>query len=238
MKVDILAIGVHPDDVELSCSGTLMKHIDLGKTVGILDLTEGELGTRGSVELRRKEAAAAAKIIGSLFRDNLGMADGFFKNDPEHQLQLIHKLRMYRPEIVLCNATSDRHPDHGRAAQLVSEACFYSGLRKIVTQADNAPQAAWRPRAVYHYTQDRQQKPDMVIDISPYMNRKLEAIKAYASQFFDPNSKEPVTPISTAQFLDFMKSRNATAGRDIEADFAETFLVERTIGVSNLFDLR
>jgi bacillithiol biosynthesis deacetylase BshB1 len=238
MKVDILAIGVHPDDVELSCSGTLMKHIDAGKTVGILDLTQGELGTRGSIELRKKEAEVAAGIIGARFRDNLGMADGFFKNDAEHQMRLIQKIRMYKPEIVLCNAPADRHPDHGRAAALVSESCFYSGLRKIETKGESGIQEAWRPKAVYHYMQDRQLKPDLLVDMSQYMERKMLAIKAYASQFFDPNSKEPVTPISTVQFLDFMKARNATAGRDIEASFAESFLVERTIGVNNLFDLK
>jgi bacillithiol biosynthesis deacetylase BshB1 len=238
MKVDILAIGVHPDDVELSCSGTLMKHIASGKTVGILDLTEGELGTRGSVEIRRKEAADAAGIIGALFRHNLGMADGFFKNDPDHQLRLIQRIRAYRPEIVLCNAPADRHPDHGRASTLVSEACFYSGLRKIETKEQNNLQQAWRPKAVYHYMQDRQLKADLLVDISEFMDRKLLAIQAFSSQFFDPNSKEPVTPISTAQFLDFVKARNATAGRDIEANFAEAFLVERSIGVNSLFDLK
>jgi bacillithiol biosynthesis deacetylase BshB1 len=238
MKLDILAIGAHPDDVELSCAGTLMKHIHLGKTVGILDLTEGELGSRGTVELRRNEAAEAARIIGALVRDNLKMADGFFRNDSEHQLKIIQKIRAYQPDIILCNAPADRHPDHGRASTLVSEACFYSGLRKIETLKDGQIQAPWRPRAVYHYMQDRLLKADLIVDISDFMERKLMAIKAFSSQFFDPNSPEPATPISSLQFLEYVKARNAVFGRDIEADYAEVFLVERTIGVSNLFDLR
>jgi bacillithiol biosynthesis deacetylase BshB1 len=237
MKLDILAIGIHPDDVELSCSGTLMKHIQLGKATGILDLSEGELGTRGTVELRRREAAAGAEIIGAVVRENLGMADGFFRNDREHQLLLIRKIREYRPEIILCNAPADRHPDQGRASALVSEACFYSGLRKIETSFGDILQEIWRPKAVYHYMQDRQLKPDLVIDISEFMDRKMKAIQAYSSQFFDPSSSEPSTPISSAQFLEFIKARNANNGRDIQADYAEAFLVERTPGVKNLFDL-
>ncbi len=237
MKLDILAIGVHPDDVELSCSGTLMKHIALGKTAGILDLTEGELGTRGTMEDRRLEASAAALIIGSSVRENLGMKDGFFTNDAEHQLQLIQKIRYFRPEIILCNAPSDRHPDHGRASALVSEACFYSGLRKIITTEAGQTQEVWRPRAVYHYMQDRQLKPDLILDISPFMERKMKAIQAYATQFFNPASNEPSTPISSSQFIDFIRARNANNGRDIQVDYAEAFLVERTIGVHNLFDL-
>ena len=238
MKIDILAIGAHADDVELSCAGTLLKHIAMGKKVGLLDLTEGELGTRGTPEIRKREAEASARILGVSFRENAGMADGFFKNDREHQLRVIEYIRAHRPEIVLCNAVSDRHPDHGRAAALVSEACFYSGLAKIHTEREGKAQEAWRPRAVYHYVQDRSLKPDFVIDISPFQARKLEAIQAFSSQFYNPGSAEPLTPISSKQFLDFVISRSAHFGRDIQVDYAEGFTVGRTIGVENLFDLR
>lgn len=233
MKLDILAIGVHPDDVELSCSGTLLKHISMGKKCGILDLTCGELGTRGTAEIRLSEAAEAAKIMGISVRDNLKMADGFFENNKEHQLKIIQKIREYQPEIILCNAVSDRHPDHGRAAQLVSEACFYSGLRKIDTNQD-----AWRPKAVYHYIQDRQLKPDFVVDVTLYVDKKMEAIQAFKSQFYNPDSKEPESPISTKNFLEVVKGKMAVFGRDAGYDYAEGYTVERTIGVSNLFDLK
>ena len=232
MKLDILAIGVHPDDVELSCSGTLLKHISFGKKCGILDLTQGELGTRGSAELRLKEAAEAAKILGVSFRENLGMADGFFVNDKAHQLKIIEVLRKYQPEIVLCNAVSDRHPDHGRAAQLVSEACFYSGLRKIETG-----QEAWRPKAVYHYIQDRQLKPDLVIDVTPFVEKKMEAIKAFGSQFYDPDSIEPESPITVKNFFELVKGKMAAYGRDAGFEYGEGFTVERTIGINDLFDI-
>ncbi|MBL7888034.1 MAG: bacillithiol biosynthesis deacetylase BshB1 [Bacteroidia bacterium] len=238
MKLDILAVGVHPDDVELSCSGTVLKHIALGKKVGILDLTCGELGTRGSGELRLIEAQDAAKILGVSVRDNLKMADGFFKNDQAHQLEIIKKIRQYQPEIVLCNAVSDRHPDHGRAAQLVSEACFYSGLRKVETMLDGVAQTAWRPKAVYHYIQDHQLKPDFVVDITPFMEKKMEAIKAFKSQFYDPNSKEPESPISVKNFFDVVKGKNAVFGRDAGFEFAEGFNVERSIGVTDLFQIK
>jgi bacillithiol biosynthesis deacetylase BshB1 len=238
MKIDILAIGAHPDDVELSCSGTLMRHISFGKTVGMLDLTRGELGTRGNAEQRRKEAAEGARIIGARFRDNMEFKDGFFENNPEHQLRLIARFRKYCPDIILCNATNDRHPDHGRAAKLVSEAAFYSGLRKVVTEEEGKEQAPWRPKAIYHYVQDRHMKPDLLIDISPWMNQKIESIKAYTSQFFNPGSTEPETPISTSQFMEFLIARNRHHGRDIGVDFAEAFTVERCPGVNNLFDLR
>ncbi len=237
MKLDILAIGVHPDDVELSCAGTLLKHIALGKKAGILDLTAGELGSRGTPELRRQEADAAAKILGVAIRDNLGQADGFFRNDKEHQIQIIQKIRFYQPEIILCNAVNDRHPDHGRAAALVSEACFYSGLRKIETFHNGQVQEVWRPKAVYHYLQDRYLKPDFLVDISPFLEKKLEAIRAFSSQFHNPDSSEPQTPISSRQFLDFVVSRSRHNGRDILADYAEGFTVDRTPGVNNLFDL-
>jgi bacillithiol biosynthesis deacetylase BshB1 len=237
MKLDILAIGAHPDDVELSCAGTLLKHMALGKTAGILDLTAGELGSRGTPELRKQEADKAAKILGVLVRDNLGMADGFFQNDQAHQLLIIQKIRLYRPELILCNAVSDRHPDHGRAAALVSEACFYSGLRKIETRYLGELQDVWRPKAVYHYLQDRHLKPDFLVDITTHLPKKLESIRAFSSQFHDPASKEPQTPISSQQFLDFIVGRSMHNGRDIQVDYAEAFTVDRTIGVNNLFDL-
>ncbi len=237
MKLDILAIGAHPDDVELSCSGTLLKHIALGKKCGILDLTQGELGTRGSAELRLKEAADAAKIIGVSVRDNLKMADGFFVNDKDHQLQIIKKIREYQPEIVLCNAVSDRHPDHGRAAKLVSEGCFYSGLRKIETELNGLKQQAYRPKAVYHYIQDKQLKADFVVDVTAFIDKKMEAIQAFKSQFYDPNSKEPESPISSKNFLELVKAKMRVYGREPGFEYAEGFTVERTIGINNLFHI-
>ncbi|CAN5382242.1 bacillithiol biosynthesis deacetylase BshB1 [soil metagenome] len=236
--VDILAIGVHPDDVELSCAGTLLKHIAAGYSVAIVDLTKGELGTRGNGELRLKEAAASAKILGIHFRDNLEMEDGFFQNDKINLYKLIEKIRQYRPKIVLCNAVSDRHPDHGRAAKLVSEACFYSGLSKIETAYNKEVQNVYRPNAVYHYIQDRQLQPDLVVDITPFMEKKLEAIMAFSSQFFDPDSKEPATPISSPEFIETVKGKNRTFGRDIQVEFAEGFTVERCIGVEDLMMLK
>jgi len=239
MKLDILAIGVHPDDVELSASGTLVKHIALGKTAGILDLTRGELGTRGSAALRTEEAMKSAKILGLSMREQLTMPDGFFENNESNQKHLIKVIRKYQPEIVLCNAISDRHPDHGRAAKLASDACFYSGLVKVETRADdNSLQAAWRPKVVYHYVQDRYMKPDFVVDISAHMDTKMESILAFSSQFYDPDSKEPETPISSKNFMENIKAKAMIFGRDINCTYAEGFTVERHIGVENLFDLR
>lgn len=237
MKLDILAIGVHPDDIELSCSGTLLKHISLGKKCGILDLTIGELGTRGSGELRLEEASNSAKILGVSVRDNLRMADGFFQNDKEHQLQIIRKIREYQPELIFCNAIFDRHPDHGRASALVSDACFYSGLIRIETQLNSVNQQSWRPKAVYHYIQDRQVKPDFVVDITEFVEKKMEAIKAFKSQFYNPDSKEPESPISMKNFFDLVKGKMRVWGRDAGFDYAEGFTVERTIGIKNLFDI-
>jgi bacillithiol biosynthesis deacetylase BshB1 len=238
MSIDILAIGIHPDDVELSAAGTLLKHISAGYTAGILDLTRGELGTRGSAELRLKEATAAAKILGVQFRENLGMEDGFFKNDKINLFLLIEKIRQHRPKIVLCNAVADRHPDHGRASQMISEACFYSGLAKIETGFEKELQQPHRPQAVYHYIQDRQLKPDLVVDITPFVDKKLEAIMAFSSQFFNPDSKEPVTPISSPEFMEMVKAKMRVFGRDIQVEFAEGFTVERTIGVEDLLTLK
>ena len=241
MKLDILAIGAHPDDVELCCAGTLMKHIDLGYKVGIIDLTQGELGTRGTGELRLQEAQDAAEILGITIRENLGMADGFFKNDREHQMQLIQMIRKYQPEIVLANAIHDRHIDHGKASKLISDACFLSGLIKIPTYDNGQLQDRWRPKTVYHYIQDRLIDPDFVVDITPYMDKKMQSVLAYRSQFFnesyEKNEEELQTPISGQDFFEFLKARARGMGRAIGAEYAEGFTVERTMGVKNLFDL-
>ena len=237
MKLDILAIGVHPDDVELSCAGTILKHIELGKTVGILDLTLGELGTRGNATIRTQEAMHAASILGVSVREQLNMADGFFENNETNQRLIIEVIRKYQPELILCNAISDRHPDHGRAAKLTTDACFYSGLLKVETKENNTTQKPWRPKAVYHYIQDNFIEPDFVIDVTAYNDKKMESIMAYSSQFFDPNSKEPQTPISSKNFIDYINAKARLFGRSINVDFAEGFTVNRYIGVNNLFDL-
>jgi bacillithiol biosynthesis deacetylase BshB1 len=237
MKIDILAIGIHPDDVELSCSGTIAKHIALGKTVGILDLTRGELGSRGSAELRTKEANDAAKILGVSFRTQLNFKDGFFENNEAHQREIIEQIRHHQPEIILCNAISDRHPDHGRAARLVADACFYSGLIRIETSYNTSSQKAWRPKAVYHYIQDHFIHPDFVIDVSEYYNIKHQSIMAYSSQFYNPDSSEPQTPISSKEFLESLYSKMALWGRAIGVKYAEGYTVSRYPGVNSLFDL-
>jgi N-acetylglucosamine malate deacetylase 1 len=237
MKIDILAIGSHPDDVELGCSGTIIKHIAAGKKVGILDLTSGELGTRGSAKLRTIEATAAAKILGVSFRTQLNFKDGFFINDEAHQREIIQQIRKHRPEIVLCNAVTDRHPDHGRAAQLVSNACFYSGLIKIETRLNGKKQQAWRPKAVYHYIQDHYIHPDFVVDVSAYIETKQRAIMAFSSQFYNPKSKEPMTSISSKEFLESVNSKMLIWGRAIGVSYAEGFTVNRYPGVNSLFDL-
>lgn len=236
-KVDILCFGAHPDDVELSCSGTVLKHIAMGKTVALVDLTRGELGSRGSAEIRDMEAAKAAEILGVEARVNLGMADGFFTHDEAHLRKVIEAVRVFQPEVVLCNAPEDRHPDHGRAGKLVSEACFLSGLLKIETSLDGIKQQHWRPKAVYHYIQDRYIKPDFCVDITPYYDKKMESIMAYSSQFYDPNSKEPNTPISGPEFLEFLNGRMAEFGRQINARYAEGFVTERPIGVEDITNL-
>lgn len=238
LKLDILAFGVHPDDVELSCAGTLMKHIAQGKKVGIIDLTQGELGSRGTAETRKQEAEAASEIMGVSVRNNLKMADVFFEINEQNKRLIIEQIRKYRPEIVLCNAVSDRHPDHGRAAKLVSDASFLSGLVKVETELDGQQQQAYRPKAVYHFIQDVYLKPDFVIDVTEFVERKIDAIKAYKTQFYDPNSKEPQTPISGKEFFDFVKGRMMQFGRPIGAEFGEGFTVEREPGVNDLFDLR
>jgi bacillithiol biosynthesis deacetylase BshB1 len=237
MKLDILAIGVHPDDIELSCAGTILKEIAAGKTVGVLDLTHGELGTRGSGPLRLIEAEKSAQILGLACRENVGMADGFFKNDQEHILPIAQILRKYQPDIILSNAPRDRHPDHGRASQLISDACFYSGLRKVETKLDGKTQEAWRPKAIYNYIQDRFIEPDFVVDVTPFVDIKMDAIKAFASQFYNEGSNEPESPLTMKNFFEFVRSRMADMGRYIQVDYAEGFLVERPAGVESLSDL-
>lgn len=237
MKVDILAVGVHPDDVELGCSGTLAKHIAMGRTAGILDLTLGELGTRGSAALRTKEAAEAAKILGVSFRTQLDFKDGFFVNDETHQRRIIEQIRKHQPQIILCNAIDDRHPDHGRAAKLVADACFYSGLVKIETTLDNEAQKAWRPKAVYHYIQDHFIHPDFVIDVSDFFETKHKAIMAFSSQFYSSNSNEPETPISSKEFIESINSKMSIWGRSMGVKYAEGFTTRRYPGVNDLFDL-
>lgn len=238
MKIDILAIGVHPDDIELSCSGTLLAQIAKGKKVALLDLTQGELGTRGTPEIRLEEAKAAAKIMGAVSRDNAGLADGFFSHNQENLKKIAVFIRKYRPEIILANALTDRHPDHGRAAKLISDASFIAGLKKVETFDDSGQsQEPWRTKAVYHYIQDHHLEADFVVDISEYMDKKMECILAFKSQFFDPNSKEPKTPISGEEFMDYQKARCATYGRPSGFRYAEGFNVSRTIGVKDIFDL-
>ena len=238
MKLDILAFGAHPDDVELGCSGTIAKEISLGKKVGIIDLTRGELGTRGSVAIRNSESAKASEILGVTVRENLDMRDGFFLNDEAHQLKIIEMIRKYQPEIVLCNAISDRHIDHGRASKLVSDACFLSGLVKIKTEHNRMAQSAWRPKVVYHYIQWQNIAPDFVVDISLFIDKKTASVLAYSSQFYDPNSKEPVTPITSKNFLDSVKYRAQDLGRIVGVDFAEGFTSERYLAINSLSDLK
>jgi len=237
MKLDILAFGAHPDDVELGCGATLAKEIALGKKVGIIDLTRGELGSRGSAELRDKEANKAKGILGVHVRENLAFSDGFFLNDKEHQLEIIKILRKYQPEIVLCNAIDDRHIDHPKGSKLVSDACFLSGLLKIETELNGEKQDKWRPKLVYHYIQWKTIEPDFVVDVTDYMNVKVEAVKAYSSQFYDPKSNEVETPITSKNFIDSIMYRAQDLGRLIGVDAAEGFTVERYVGVNSLNDL-
>jgi len=233
MKLDILAFGVHPDDVELSCSGTLMVEKKNGKKVGIVDLTRGELGTRGTAKTRKEEAAAAAKILGVDLRENLGIADGFFKNDEEHQRKVITVIRKYQPEIVICNAPADRHPDHGRSADLVYAASFLAGLVKIKTKDKEGDQKPWRPKYVFNYIQDRYYKPDFIVDVSAVFDKKLQAIKAYKTQFYDPNSKEPETYISSPEFLESIKYRAKLLGKQVGVKYAEGFISQKMIAIRN-----
>ena len=237
-KLDILVIASHPDDAELGCSGTIAAHVAKGHKVGIVDLTKGEMGTRGTPELRLQEANEAANILGLSARENLGFADVFFQDDKEHQNELIKIIRKYQPEIVLANAISDRHPDPGKGASLATHACFMSGLRKIETIFDGIVQEPWRPKFVYHYIQNNYIQPDFIFDISDYWDIKVASIMAFKSQFYDPSSQEPASFISSPDFLPFIESRAREFGHRILATYGEGFTVERFIGVEDLFDLR
>ncbi len=239
MKLDILAIGAHPDDVELGCGGTIAKEIANGKQVGIIDLTGGELGTRGTAETRAIEAKEAANILGTAVRVNMGFADGFFVNDEKHQLEIIKMIRKYQPDIVLCNAIDDRHIDHGKGSKLVSDACFLSGLIKIKTYDDDSSlQVPWRPKQVYHYIQWKNLEPDLAVDISGFIDKKMASVLAYKTQFYDNNSKEPETPISSKNFTDSIIYRARDLGRLVGVGYAEGFTVERHIAVDSLFDIK
>jgi bacillithiol biosynthesis deacetylase BshB1 len=238
MKLNILAFAAHPDDVEISAAGTLLKYIGEGKSVGIIDLTEGELGTRGTIHTRYEEAETAAKLLGLSVRDNLRIKDGFFENSEENKRLIIQQIRRFQPEIVLANSILDRHPDHGRAAKLVADACYLSGLRKIETEWEGKTQEAFRPRLVLHYIQDYYIQPNFVVDVSGFMDKKIEVIKAYKTQFYNPESTEPNTPISGEEFFDFLKGRMMTLGRPAGMKYAEGFTVDRIVGVKDLFELR
>jgi bacillithiol biosynthesis deacetylase BshB1 len=237
MKLDILAFGAHPDDIELGCGATIAKEVSLGKKVGIVDLTQGELGTRGSAELRIIEANNAAKILGVSVRENVGFADGFFINDKKHQLEIIKMIRKYQPDIVLCNAIDDRHIDHGKGSKLVSDACFLSGLMKIETELEGKQQEKWRPKHVYHYIQWKNIVPDFVIDVTGFTQKKQAAVLAYSSQFYDPNSKEPESPITSKTFIESINYRSRDLGRLIGVEYAEGFTSERYVAAENLSKL-
>lgn len=236
--IDILAVGAHPDDVELGCGGTLLKQKALGHRICIADLTEGELGTRGNAEIRSEEARRASEILKLDDRINLKFRDGFFKIDEEHISEIVRVIRDKRPKIILCNALEDRHPDHGKAAELVKQACFYSGLAKFETSFNGSKQKVWRPNSVYHYIQFKYLRPDFLVDITDFYDDKMESIKAHKSQFFDPNSNEPETLISSEEFLDFLNARMIEFGRILGVKYAEGFNVQRIIGVNNLIDLK
>lgn len=238
MKLDILAIGAHPDDVELCCGATLAKEIANGRKIGVLDLTQGELGTRGTAKTRNEESKKAAKILGVSVRENLRMADGFFVNDKTHQIEVIKMIRKYQPEIVLCNAIDDRHIDHAKGSKLVSDACFLSGLIKIETEYEGKTQSHWRPKHVYHYIQWKNLEPDIIVDVTGFIDRKMEAILAYKTQFYDPKSDEPETPISRKNFIDSILFRAMDLGRLVGVEYGEGFTVERYPAVDSLFDLK
>ena len=238
MKIDILAIGAHPDDVELGCSGTIAKEIANNKKVGILDLTKGELGTRGSADLREKDPKDAAKILNVAFRENLNFKDGLFKNDENHQMELIQVIRKYKPDIILCNAIDDRHIDHPRGAKLVIDSCFLSGLKKIVTKYNNKEQEPWSPLNIYHYIQWKSLKPDFVVDISNHFQTKIKAVNAFKSQFYDGNETVHSTPISTKNFLDSIEYRARDLGRLTNVDYGEGFIAARLPLIENISDLK
>lgn len=237
MKLDILVLAAHPDDAELGCAGTILKHIAAGHKVGVVDLTRGELGTRGTPETRAAEAADASKILGLSVRDNVGLPDGFFVNSKEHQLKVVAAIRKYQPEIILANAVYDRHPDHGRGAEIAFEASFLAGLAKVQTTDDGKPQQPWRPKNIYHFVQSQFIKPDFVVDITPYWEKKMEAIRAYKTQFYDPSSKEAETYISKPGFLAMLEARAVEYGQGIGTKYGEGFTARKYIGVNSLFDL-
>jgi bacillithiol biosynthesis deacetylase BshB1 len=237
MKLDILAIAAHPDDAELGCGGTLAKHAAMGHKVGIIDLTRGELGTRGTPEIRAKEAENASRILGLAVRENLGLPDGFFKNDEAHQRIVIAAIRRYKPEIVITNAVYDRHSDHGRAAQLVADSCFLSGLVKIITTDKGENQFPWRPKAVYHFIQAQLIKPDVVVDITGYWDKKVASYMAFESQMFNPESKEPNTYISSPEFLKLIEARAVEFGSSVGTQYGEGYTIRRIPGVRLLTDL-
>lgn len=236
-KVDILAVGAHPDDVELSCSGTLLKHIDQGYSVALIDLTQGELGTRGSAPLRLQEAQASRKTMGAVARENLGLKDGFFHEDEASMIELVQRIRHYRPTIVFANALGDRHPDHARGASFTARACFLSGLIKVETERDGQRQDPWRPDAIYHYIQDQQREPDVVCDITDHFEKKMACIMCFSSQFYDPESEEPESPISGKDFMDYISAKARIFGRYINAELAEGFEVTRPIGSEDFLKL-
>ena len=238
MKLDILVLAVHPDDAELGCSGTILKHIALGKKVGIVDFTRGELGTRGTAETRDEEAADSANILGLHARENLRFKDAFFKNDEAHQLDVIRMIRKYQPEIIFSNALRDRHPDHGRAGDLANDACFLSGLPKIKTVDNGLEQEAWRPRLNFQYIQDYYIQPDIIVDITPFMDTKLKAIQAFKTQFYNPEEEAPSTYISSPEFFESVIGRAREFGKSIGATYGEGFTSRKLLGIDNLFDLR
>jgi N-acetylglucosamine malate deacetylase 1 len=237
MKLDILVLAAHPDDTELGCGGTVAKHVALGHKVGVADFTRGELGTRGTIETRTKEAADSSRILGIAARENLNLKDGFFQNTREDQLAVIRVIRKYQPDIVLANAVYDRHPDHGKGAELAYDAFFLSGLTKIETTDEGIAQAAWRPKAIYHYIQSQIIKPDFIVDVSDFWDKKMESIKAFKTQFFDPNSKEPETFISSPAFLRMVEARGIELGHAIGAKYGEGFTVRRAPGIDHLMHL-
>lgn len=237
MKLDILVIAAHPDDAELSAGGTIVSNVAKGRKVGIIDLTRGEMGTRGTPEIRLQEADAAAKIMGVVVRENLEFEDVFFLNDRQHQLAVAQKVRQYRPDIVIANAVSDRHPDHGKGSALISQACFIAGLKQVQTEVGGEQQEAWRPKNVYHMIQSNFIDPDFVVDVSDHWDKKMEAVRAYKSQFFDPNSKEPETFISTPAFMNLIESRGVEMGQPVGFDYAEGFTIEKRMGIKDLFEL-
>jgi len=237
MKLDILVLAAHPDDAELGCGGTIIKHVARGQKVGVIDFTKGELGTRGTVETRQAEAKASASIMGLSVRENLAFKDGFFENDEVHQLQVIKVIRKYQPDIVLANAIYDRHPDHGKAAELSFRSCFLSGLEKIETKDNDEHQKPWRPKVLYHYIQSQLIKPDFVVDVSDHWEKKMNAVRAYKTQFHDPASKEPETYISSEGFMKMLDARGIELGHAIGCRYGEGFTVHRTIGINHLNEI-